>query len=352
MRQVTILDTTLRDGEQTPGVSFTKKEKLEIAKMLDRLGIGIIEAGIPAMGRYETDCIGAMLALGLHAKILTWNRLSFKDIQTSLDCGAKDIHIAAPVSDLHITKKLGKTREWILYNTQKAVACCMDKGCSVSVGAEDASRADTAFLLKFYETAVSEGACRVRYADTVGIQDPFTAYDTIRRVREHIAADLDYHGHNDFGMSTANAYAAFKAGANVLSCSMNGLGERAGNTPLEEITMALRHLAGIHVPVDTKLLLEASALVERYSKRAVHEGKAIVGRQVHAHESGIHVDGLLKDENTYQPYPPEDAGGTRQIVLGKSSGRKAVEYVYRNKGFELTPEQVNRLFYRLKRRYS
>ena len=192
----------------------------------------------------------------------------------------------------------------------------------------------------------------MRYADTVGIQDPFSACDAIRQVREHTGADIDYHGHNDFGMSTANAYAAYLAGANVLSCSVNGLGERAGNTPLEEIAMALRHLAGVRVPVDTKLLFEASALVERHSKRAVQEGKAIVGRRVHAHESGIHVDGLLKDENTYQPYPPEDAGGQRKIVLGKSSGRKAVEYVYSTKGFDLTPEQVSRLFNRLKRRYS
>lgn len=352
MRSVIFLDTTLRDGEQAPGVSFTKKEKLEIAKMLDRLGVGIIEAGIPATGRYEMDCISAMLQLGLRAKILAWNRLSLPDIQKSLDCGARHIHIAVPVSDLHITKKLGKTREWVLYHTQKMVTYCVEKGCSVSVGAEDASRADTGFLLRFYETAVSEGACRLRYADTVGIQDPFTAHEAIRQVYEHTGADIDYHGHNDFGMSTANAYAAFRAGANVISCSINGLGERAGNTPLEEISMALRHLAGCRIPIDTKLLPAASAMVEKCSKRTVHEGKAIVGRKVHAHESGIHVDGLLKDANTYQPYPPEDAGGKRRIVLGKSSGRKAVEYVYRSKGFDLTPEQVNRLFYKLKRRYS
>ncbi|MDS1029290.1 homoaconitate hydratase [Bacillota bacterium LX-D] len=349
MKTVMFLDTTLRDGEQTPGVSFSKKEKLEIAQMLDSLGIDIIEAGIPAMGKNEMDSITAILNLGLNAEILTWNRLLLEDIQKSIACGSKHIHIAAPVSDLHIAKKLNKTREWVLYNTQKLVAYCVEKGCSVSVGAEDASRTDPDFLLKYYNTAIREGASRVRYADTVGIQDPFTVYNTIKNLREHIDVHIDYHGHNDFGMSTGNAYAAFKAGAAVLSCSINGLGERAGNTPLEEITMAIKHIAKKHVHIDTKLFAQASAMVERYSKRAVHPGKAIVGKQVYWHESGIHVDGLLKDEKTYQPYPPEDAGGKREIVLGKFSGRKAIEYVYRKKGLELSQEQTNELLSVLKR---
>jgi homocitrate synthase NifV len=159
----------------------------------------------------------------------------------------------------------------------------------VSIGAEDASRADPAFVLRLFETAAAAGACRVRYADTVGVHDPFSAREAIAALRARLDIDIDYHGRNDFGMSTANAFAAFKAGADVIGCSVNGLGERTGNTPLEEIVMAIKHLSGGEMRIDTRLLTGASALVERCSRRAVPEGKAVVGRQVHTHESGIHV---------------------------------------------------------------
>lgn len=349
MGTIKFLDTTLRDGEQTPGVAFTNKQKLDLAKLMDQIGIDIIEAGIPAMGRNEMDCISDMLGLGLHAQILTWNRLNLNDIKKSIECGATHIHIAAPVSDLHIVKKLGKTRDWVLYNMQKSVDYCMDKGCTVSVGAEDASRADEKFLLSFYENAKLQGVTRLRYADTVGMQDPFIVYAAIKQITERIDVDIDYHGHNDFGMSTGNAYAAYKAGANVISCTINGLGERAGNTPLEEIVMAIKHIGKEQVDINTKLFSKASTLVEKYSKRVVNEGKAIVGNKVYSHESGIHVDGLLKDENTYQPYAPEEVGKAREIVLGKFSGRKAIEHVYRTKGLCLTPKQTDAIFSQLKR---
>ena len=231
---------------------------------------------------------------------------------------------------------------------QKAVAFCVEKNCTVSVGAEDASRADAAFLLDFYEKAASQGAVRLRYADTVGIQDPFTVYKAISEIRERIDVDIDYHGHNDFGMSTGNAYAAHQAGANVLSCTINGLGERAGNTPLEEIAMAIKHIAKEPVHVNTRLFSEASSLVETYSKRSVNEGKPIVGSLVHSHESGIHVDGLLKDEKTYQPYAPEEVGRVREIVLGKFSGRKAIEHVCRMRGDHLSSKQIDTIYHQLK----
>jgi homocitrate synthase NifV len=205
------------------------------------------------------------------------------------------------------------------------------------------------FLLDFYTTAVKEGATRVRYADTVGIQDPFTANEAVKKVREQITIDLDYHGHNDFGMSTANAYAAFKAGANVMSCTVNGLGERAGNTPLEEIVMAVRHLAHTQVRVRTQLFSHISERVEDYSKRSVYPGKAIVGAAVHAHESGIHVDGLLKDIRMYEPYDPSEVGKTRAFVLGKSSGKRAIAHVYGEKGCILTPTEIDQVYTALKK---
>ncbi len=348
MGRLKLLDTTLRDGEQTPGVAFTPAQKIDLAKLLDAIGVDIIEAGIPAMGGEEMRTVSAILDLGLGAEVLTWNRLNLKDIQQSVDCGARHIHIAAPVSDLTIAKKINKTREWVIAEMQRAVAYCKDRDCSVSIGAEDASRADGNFLLRFYTLAAREGAARLRYADTVGIQDPFTAYEAIKKIREQIDIELDYHGHNDFGMSTANAYAAFKAGADVISCTVNGLGERAGNTPLEEIVMAARHLAGAEVNIDTHRFPEISKRVADYSRRSVHPGKAIVGAGVHAHESGIHVDGLLKDERMYQPYDPKEVGRVREFVLGKSSGKKAIDHVYRMKGLTLSPHQVDAVLAKLK----
>jgi homocitrate synthase NifV len=334
MDRVLILDTTLRDGEQTPFVSFTLKEKRAIAKKLDELGVDIIEAGIPAMGKTEMDCVSAILGLNTRAQILAWNRMHTGDIEKSMECGAKNVHIAVPVSDLHIRKKLNQTREWVLQTVRKTVEYAVSKGLSVSVGAEDASRADEKFLIKFYRAAIRAGAVRVRYADTVGLHEPFSAYDAIKRLKRHIRAPIDYHGHNDFGMSTANAFAACRAGAEVVSCTVNGLGERAGNTPLEEFVMALKHIAGSRVAVRTQKLQEVSRLVEECSRRRVYEGKAIVGSQVYFHESGIHVDGLLKDKRTYQAFPPEDAGAADRFVLGKFSGASALEYFLRQKGLK------------------
>lgn len=339
MERVMILDTTLRDGEQTPFVSFTQNEKILIAKKLDELGADIIEAGIPAMGKPEMEAIAALLDLETRAEILTWNRMSVADVDKSLACGAKNIHIAAPVSDLHIRKKLNKSREWVLYTIQKTVEYAVSKGCRVSVGAEDASRADEQYVLEYYNAAIRAGAARVRYADTVGVLDPFRTHEIIKRLKGEISAAIDFHGHDDFGMATANAFAAYRAGADVISCSVNGLGERAGNTALEEFVMAVKHIAGADVAICTEKLQEISAMVAQYSRRKVYEGKAIVGSQVYFHESGIHVDGLLKDTQTYQAFPPEDAGAKSRFVLGKFSGSSAVEYFCRQKGLDLSREK-------------
>jgi len=334
MDKVLILDTTLRDGEQAPFVIFTLDEKIRIAKKLDELGVDIIEAGIPAMGSTEMDSISAIIGLKTCAQILTWNRLDVEDIKKSIECGAKNVHLAVPASDLHIREKLNQTRAWVLKTIQSVVDFAVSKGLSVSVGAEDASRADRKFLKKLYCTAIKAGATRVRYADTVGIQEAFGAYDEIKQLKEYIDRPLDYHGHNDFGMATANAFSAYRAGADVISCTVNGLGERAGNTPLEEFVMTLKHIARVSVNIKTEKLQEISQLVEVFSRRRVNEGKAIVGSQVYCHESGIHVDGLLKDMRTYQPFPPEDAGAATRFVFGKFSGENAIAFFCKQKGYK------------------
>ena len=343
MNDFYIVDTTLRDGEQTAGVAFTKEEKLNIAQKLDEAGVDVIEAGIPAMGKEEIACIQEMMGLGLKASIFTWNRMNIEDIKSSIDCGAKNIHISAPVSDIHIDKKLKKTRTWVLEELKKVVSYAVERDCLVSVGAEDASRADMNYLIEFYRRAQQFGAIRVRYADTVSALHPISTFQNIQKIREHINIDIDFHGHNDFGMATANALSAYKAGAKYISCTVNGLGERAGNTALEEIVMALKYTEGCSTSFNIKSFTELSKIVEEASGKMLHEGKPIVGKSIFSHESGIHVDGLLKDPSTYELFSPEELGRRSTFVLGKFSGTSMIMHKLSENGIVVDREKANTL---------
>lgn len=318
-----IVDTTLRDGEQTPGVAFDGDAKVEIARELNDLGVDIIEVGIPAVGEEEIDAIRRVAELDFKSTLLTWNRLNRKDIEASLKTEVKNVHIAIPSSFIQIEKKLGKTPDELLKEVDSVIKYAVKKGCVVSVGAEDASRADENFLLKLYKVALNAGAIRVRYADTLGTLNPFNLFHRIKKIKDELKVEIDFHGHNDFGMATANALAAFKAGAHFISCSINGLGERAGNTALEEIVMALLYMENCEVNIKINQLISISKLVENCSGRNISSGKPIVGREVFFHESGIHVDGLLKDVNIYQYLDPKLLGRTNQFVFGKHSGKAA-----------------------------
>lgn len=266
---VKIVDTTLRDGEQTPGVAFTVQEKLNIARMLDIAGVCQIEAGIPAMGGDEAEAVQAIAGLGLKAKVMTWNRAVVDDVKKSIACGVDNIHISAPVSDIQINHKLGKSRKWVLDNLRRVIFLAREYNCWVSVGAEDASRADTDFLFEFVQMAEDSGARQIRYADTVGVLDPFQAYERISALKKHTSLDIEIHVHNDFGMATANALAALKAGANLVSTTVAGLGERAGNVALEEVVMAMIHLykrpPGVNPAVLPELALYVAEATNRIS---------------------------------------------------------------------------------------
>lgn len=340
MGKFNIIDTTLRDGEQTAGVVFTLKEKIVIAKELDKLGIEIIEAGIPAMGIEEINGIKALLNLKLKSEIMTWNRIVEEDIQKSLDCGVKLIHMSAPVSDIHIYKKLNKTKEWVLEQTKKCIKLAIDGGAIVSLGAEDASRADFDFLMEFYNLAKESGVSRIRYADTVSYLDPISTYEVIKKIKEKIDLPIDFHGHNDFGSATGNSLAAIKAGAEYISCSINGLGERAGNTSLEEIIMGTKYVLGIEKNYKLKKLIKISELVEEYSGKKISDTKPIVGKEVFSHESGIHVDGILKNKNTYELFNPKDIGRTRKIIIGKHTGIAGIVNKFKELGYEIEHNQA------------
>jgi homocitrate synthase NifV len=334
-RKIVIDDTTLRDGEQTAGVVFSRAEKIRIARTLDAMGVGELECGIPAMGREEQDSVRALVELGLNARLITWNRAVIADIQASLDCGVRAVDISLSVSDIHIRSKLGKSREWVKEQLRVALGFAKRHDLHVSVGGEDASRADLEFLIELLAIARSEGADRFRFCDTLGMLDPFTMYESIRILRERVDLPLEVHTHNDLGMATANSIAAVRAGAEFVNTTVNGLGERAGNAALEEVVMALRHTCGIDPGIDTRRFVEISRYVGQASCRPVPDWKAVVGEKVFSVESGLHADGVLKNPRNYEGFDPAEVGLERRLVLGKHSGRHGLEHRLAQLGINL-----------------
>jgi homocitrate synthase NifV len=322
---VIIDDTTLRDGEQTAGVVFSLEEKKAIARMLDEMGVPELECGIPAMGPEEQAAVRALVEMGLKARLITWNRALVSDIQASLACGVEAVDISLSVSDIHIRHKLRKDRQAVREQLKGALGFAKEHGLYVSVGGEDASRADLDFLVELMDIAHGMGADRFRFCDTLGLLDPFAIFDKIRYLVERSPLAIEVHTHNDLGMATANAIAGIKAGARFVNTTVNGLGERAGNAALEEVVMALKHACGVDCAIDSRRLVEVSRLVGQASCRPVPEWKAIVGEKVFSHESGLHVDGVLKSPQNYEAFDPAEVGLSRHLVLGKHSGRRALE---------------------------
>ncbi|HEY49859.1 MAG TPA: homocitrate synthase [Dehalococcoidia bacterium] len=347
--KICIDDTTLRDGEQAAGVVFTNEEKVIIARMLDALGVHEIEAGVPAMGGDEVEAIKSIIALGLRARLITWNRPVVSDIDASLKCGTEAVALSIPVSDIQIQHKLHQSRRWVLDSISRATRYAKKHDLYVSVNAGDASRADPEFLVQFARSGQEAGADRLRFCDTVGVLDPFRTYEVIHRIVEETGIDIEIHTHNDFGMATANALAGIKAGARYLNTTVNGLGERAGNASLAEVVMALKHIENIDVGIDTSGLREISRYVAEASQRPVPVNMAIVGDNIFAHESGIHADGVLKHPHTYEAFSPEEVGAERRILIGKHSGSHAVCFKFAQElGIELSDDLAREILARVR----
>jgi homocitrate synthase NifV len=346
---IIIDDTTLRDGEQTAGVMFTRAEKISIARMLDAAGVQEIECGIPAMGKAEQSAVRSLVDLGLRARLITWNRAVVSDIRASLACGVTAVDISLSVSDIMIAHKLRKSREWVMEQLKEALGFAKENGLYVSVGGEDAGRADPCFLVELLRLSRSMGADRFRFCDTLGILDPFDMYEKISMLRRAVPdLDLEVHTHNDLGMATANALAGIRAGARFVNTTVNGLGERAGNAALEEVVMALKVARGVDTGIDTQRFRDLSRLVGKASRRPVPPWKAVVGERVFAHESGIHADGVIKNPKTYEGFDPAEVGLRRYLVVGKHSGTSGLIERYKSLGIILEKEDANRLLRRVR----
>ncbi|MGD8901136.1 MAG: 2-isopropylmalate synthase, partial [Desulfobacterales bacterium] len=358
--QVLIFDTTLRDGEQSPGASMNTAEKLRIATQLEKLGIDVLEAGFPAASDGDLEAVSKIAGKLEKTEVAALARTSKNDIDRAWEAirhAAKPrIHTFIATSDIHLEYKLKMSRDEVIKAAVEAVTYARTLTDNIEFSAEDGSRSDRDFLCKVFEAVIEAGATTVNLPDTVGYAIPQEFSDLVSYVKAYTPnidkAILSVHCHNDLGLATANTLSAITAGARQAEVTINGIGERAGNTSLEEVVMSLatRHNSlGLATSIKTEFIHPTSRLVSMITGIMVQPNKAIVGANAFAHEAGIHQDGVLKNPMTYEIMKPETIGlSTNKLVLGKHSGRHALRSRLKSMGYDLSDEEINLVFRRFK----
>jgi 2-isopropylmalate synthase len=346
---VRILDTTLRDGEQTPGVAITVDEKIRIAKKLDKLGVDTMEVGFPASSPGEMRAAREILKLGLNSKICGLARPLTNDLDAAIDCGVDYIHTFIGTSPLHREYKLKMSQEEILTKSVDAVEYIKDHGITAEFSAEDATRTEFDFLKQIYSAVEEAGADFINVPDTVGVMIPASMRYLVSELKKILSIPISVHCHDDFGLAVANSLSAVEAGAVQVHVTINGLGERAGNASLEEVVMALTSQYNIKTNINTPLLVDTSEFISRITGIKMPPNKAIVGDNAFAHEAGIHVHGVLQKAETYEPITPEMVGHKRRIVLGKHTGANAIKSKLEEYGIELDNIQFDKVFGQIKK---
>jgi 2-isopropylmalate synthase len=342
--KVRIFDTTLRDGEQTPGISITPGQKVQIAVKLDELGVDAIEAGFPIVSLGEMEAIKTITKIGLNAEIYGLARAVQTDIDAAINCDLKYVHIFIATSDIHMQYKLKMNQEQVREKAVWAVDYAKKHGMQVEFSAEDATRSDRKFVREIFKAVASAGADRLDIPDTVGYATPQYISQLVKDVVEAtIKVPVSMHCHDDFGLAVANTISGINAGASSAHVTINGLGERAGNASLEEFVMALQCLYNRRHNIKTELLYETSKFISNVMGIIVQPNKAIIGENAFGHESGIHTHGIINNPLTYEPISPELVGRKRWLQAGKHAGAHGIKAMLEDFGIEPTNEQLHEI---------
>ena len=363
MRKIKIFDTTLRDGEQSPGCSMTVEQKIEIAKMLDEMGVDVIEAGFASSNNRDLNAIKEIAKIVKNSEVVSLARCNKKDIDYAYEAikeaKRKKIHTFIATSDIHMKYKLNKTREEVLNIVKECVSYAKSKCNNIEFSLEDATRTDKDFACKVIDIAIESGATVINIPDTVGYTTPFEFVEFIMYLKNNSRlneVEISVHCHNDLGMATANSLASLNCGVSQIECTINGIGERAGNTALEEVVAAIKtrkDIFGCYTGIDTTKIKKISDKVVEITGSIIQNNKAIVGINAFKHEAGIHQAGVIKNTNTYEVMDPKDYGiYTNNIVIGIHSGKAAI--IDKIRKMNLNPEDydINKIVFNVKKYFE
>ena len=343
-------DSTLRDGEQMPGVRFSPEQKAAIARKLDEVGVHQIEAGFPAVSQAERDSVKAISSMGLDAEVLCLSRTLEGDIDSAIECDVDMVLLFIATSDLHLRYKLRMTQEEVLERAVSATEYAVSHGLRTSMSTEDTTRSDLDFVLRVFHECCDAGAERVGITDTLGCSSPEAVSHIVERVRASVSVPVSAHLHNDFGLAAMNAVAALASGAEAIATTVGGLGERGGNVSLEQLVMILKHLYGRDIGVSTEGLTELAGLVFDAAGVQIPPNQPWIGPNAFSHESGIHVAAVLNCPLTYECVPPEAVGNRRRLVLGKHSGTAIVRSRLSERNVDADQEEICEIVREIKRR--